>query len=165
MAIETQPQENQDHRAEIKAIWARDENKWLFVIVGIVAGFLMGITFRDFLLTIESWQDVITGLFPEAFGIAITILVIDALAARRAVLAKKRDLIFTMGSERTETTIPAVEDLRRHRWLFNGSLHRAVLQKAALQKANLEGANLQLIFPGLIFPRFDGHKKSPKAVH
>ncbi|MFC1961000.1 pentapeptide repeat-containing protein [Chloroflexota bacterium] len=156
MIVETRNQEKEDRWATIKGLYAKHE--YLYVAVGIMAGFLMGVTIRDFLPIIESWRDLVTGLFPEAFGIAITVLVIDALATRRAELEKKRDLIFKMGSSSRDVAVPAVEDLRRHGWLEDGSLQGvnlddanleaadlnfAVLQGASLQRANLQNVDLK----------------------
>lgn len=140
MATNEQPE---DRWETIKAIWAKDEHRWLYVIVGLVAGFLLGVTIRDFILDNPGWRETLANLFPEAFGISVTVLVLNGLADRRTRLEEKRDLIFKMGSSIREIAVPASEALRRHGWLQNGSLKKANLRYADLQGANLENANLQ----------------------
>lgn len=86
---------------------------------------------------------LIEGLWPEAFGIIFTIVVLDRLANDRAIKAEKRDLILQMGSPDNSFAIEAVRILTLRGWLKDGSLQDARLWKANLQEANLMGANLQ----------------------
>jgi hypothetical protein len=49
-----------------------------------------------------------------------------------------------MGSDVRDAAVPAVEELRREGWLYNGSLRVAALRYANLEGARLWGANLEM---------------------
>jgi hypothetical protein len=92
--------------------------------------------------------DYLKGLFlnlgTELVGAAATYYVLDLLIGSRAEReAKREDLIAQMGSQILGDAIRAVEELRRHGWLYDGSLQGANLGGANLQGASLGGANLQ----------------------
>jgi hypothetical protein len=56
------PQQPEDRWQTIKRIWAKDEHRWLYVIVGLVAGFLLGFTVRDFALATDGWRETVASL-------------------------------------------------------------------------------------------------------
>jgi len=88
---------------------------------------------------------------PEAAGIALTVLILDFLNERRsryhADAQLKEQLIREMQSRHAPTAVSAVEKLRVHGWLEDGSLRGVDLSGARLRSANLyrtdlSGANL-----------------------
>lgn len=79
----------------------------------------------------------------ELAGIVVTVLVIDTLNQRRAIVGEKNDLILQMGSPDNAFALEAVRRLRARGWLTDGSLHRARLENANLQGADLSHADLQ----------------------
>lgn len=88
---------------------------------------------------------------PEAAGIALTVLILDFLNERRskyhADAQLKEQLIREMQSRHEPTAVSAVEKLRVHGWLEDGSLRGVDLSGARLRSANLyrtdlSGANL-----------------------
>jgi hypothetical protein len=102
-------------------------------------------------------QDLWANLGTELAGIALTILVIDALNARRTTDEEKKRLILQMGSPENGFAVEAVRMLRVRGWLEDGSLagahlwtanlagadlSQASLPTAKLMKANLRGAHL-----------------------
>ncbi len=140
------PENRAENRWEtIKAIWAKDEHRWLYVLVGITAGFLLGFTIESFAqsMATPNWRETLASLFPEAFGITVTVLVLNGLAERRVRLEMKRDLIFRMGSRQRDVAVHAAEHLGEHGWLQDGTLRGGYFAKANLYKAGLSGANLQ----------------------
>ena len=104
----------------------------------------------------DDWRKSLAlNLVTEMAGAALTYvlfeLFIGLMKERQAKLeaekkereAKKADLIAKMGSSERSAAIPAVEELRRHGWLTDGSLRGAKLMGANLQGASLFGADLQ----------------------
>lgn len=123
------------------------------LIVGVI-GFLNHqgyITFEESIAQIIS--DFYANIATEMASIAITVLVIDQLNEWRAEEQLKSQLIREMGSPDNWTALRAVDELRAHRWLFDGSLQgenfshanlkRANLFNADLSRVNLEGADLE----------------------
>lgn len=137
------PENRPENRWEtIGQLWK--DNRWLYGL----AGFLLGLVFFPALIRLDNNAAELLGDFvPEAVGITFTVGVLNRLADRRVRLEMKRDLIFRMGSSRSDVAVHAVEDLTRHGWLIDGSLKganlmRAELQEARMIEANLRGANL-----------------------
>jgi hypothetical protein len=80
----------------------------------------------------------------EMVGAAVTYLLLRLFIGRRERReAEKADLIAQMGSIERSLAIGAVEELRRHGWLTDGSLRGADLSSANLQGADLSSPNLQ----------------------
>ena len=92
---------------------------------------------------IDDWKGLALNLGTEMIGAAVTYalfeLVIERMERREAekeeLEAKKADLIAQMGSGVKDVAVAAAEELRRHGWLYDGSL-----QGADLLGANLQGA-------------------------
>lgn len=81
----------------------------------------------------------------ELAGIAITVLIIDALYQRREINREKRDLILQLGSPDKAFAREALRKIRARKWLNDGSLSFADLRNADLEGTNLEGANLEFV--------------------
>jgi len=62
---------------------------------------------------------------------------------KKELEANKADLIAQMGSSVKDVAIAAVEELRRHGWLCDGSLQGAILSGANLEGAYLVMANTE----------------------
>jgi uncharacterized protein YjbI with pentapeptide repeats len=84
-------------------------------------------------------------------GIGIAVLLIDLANERRESERLKAQLIREMGSQDNGIALWAVEELRAHRWLFDGSLEgenlyygvMSVLTVRNPSGANLQGSNLR----------------------
>lgn len=126
----------------IRDIWK--QNQWLFGAVGFLLGMLVG-PLADLLQT--DMAGLLESLVPEAFGIVITVLFIDRLYQNREEQREqgelKSRLIRELGSQAHDVAINASEELRRHGWLQDGSLHGVNLAGANLQGVHLTFANLQ----------------------
>lgn len=92
------------------------------------------------------WLNLGTGLF----GTGLTFLLVDQLLGQRerqaeqerATASSKADLIARLGSNVRTFAVAAAEELRRHGWLSDGSLHGISLMTADLQGAPLSHAQL-----------------------
>lgn len=110
-----------------------------YVVVRVAAvAILVGIGF----LLVSDQPGYRTNLFTELTSIAITVLIINFFAEKREQQRYKRDLIFRMGSQVNSEAIRAIEELRRHGWLQNGTLRNAHLENARLKNAPLTEADL-----------------------
>jgi len=78
----------------------------------------------------------------ELIGIAITVLIIDALNELRQKQQLKEQLIREMASQDNGLALRAVVEITAHGWLTDGSLKSANLRKANLQEANFINAYL-----------------------
>ncbi|MGB6680260.1 MAG: pentapeptide repeat-containing protein [Candidatus Bathyarchaeia archaeon] len=87
-------------------------------------------------------EDLPANIATEIGSIVITVLLIDALNERRAKQELKQQLIREMGSNNNGVTLRAVEELRAHGWLQDGSLSGMQFKWANLQRAYLKNANL-----------------------
>lgn len=96
---------------------------------------------------VDFWREYAINFGPEAAGIALTVLILDLLNERRSehVLESqmKEQLIREMRSRHNDTALSAVEKLRVHGWIEDGTLKGVDLSGARLQTANLYRANLQ----------------------
>jgi hypothetical protein len=96
----------------------------------------------------ESWplynlvNTFYSNLSSELFGIALTVLLIDALYELRQAQQLKAQLIREMRSPDNGIALRAVEELRAYGWLSDGSMKGSDLHKANLVEADLHGANL-----------------------
>ena len=79
----------------------------------------------------------------ELVSIAITVIVIDALYERRETTREKQRLLRQMSSRNNGLAVHAVDELRAHKWLTDGSTVGIVLQWADLRGAYLLRANLK----------------------
>jgi uncharacterized protein YjbI with pentapeptide repeats len=110
----------------------------------------------------ETLNDVIADFYAnvsvDCLSIAFAILVIDRLNERRAERELKAQLIREMRGSDKGFALRAIEELRAHGWMRDGSmrganlieanlqdaeLHYAELQKSRLNNANLQGTVLQ----------------------
>ena len=94
------------------------------------------------------WQGFLINLGTDALGVAITVLVLNALQERAQEEQLKKQLIREMGSKIRDVAVPASEEMTARGWLRDGSLAGAILeeptwQEPAWQERNLEGANLE----------------------
>jgi hypothetical protein len=118
------------------------------LVVGLLAALLGAFLGND-------WPGIWLNLGTELIGAGLTFLLIDQLLRRRerqaaeeqAAATSKADLIARLGSNVRTFAVAAAEDLRRHGWLTDTSLHgvslmTADLQGASLSHAQLHGANL-----------------------
>ena len=102
------------------------------------------------------WSGLFLNLGTELAGGAVTFVLLDQVLGTSR---RKRELIAQMGSSVNDEAIRAVEDLRRHGWLTDGSLRGmsfvgANLKKAPLENAQLEQTNLMHVdFQDAILPR------------
>ena len=131
---------------EITAIWK--DNRWLYVIAGALLGILATPAIEQIT---GNLSDLIGNLVPEAVGIIFTVLILDRLAANRAVEELKHRLVLEAGSRSNNTAVSAIEWIRAEGWLTTDdevqslkgvNLQETNLQGANLVKANLQGANL-----------------------
>lgn len=127
------------------------EIDWLSVrTVGIILfGLAVGITlighydqYGRGLDTRQLFHDLYANLGAEMASIAVTILIIDSLNARRDTQQERARLIRHMASVHPVTALQAVEELRLLGWLEDGSLKNVPLRGAALAGADLLQANL-----------------------
>lgn len=85
-------------------------------------------------------QDFYANITAELLSIAITVLIIDRLYAKRAAADEKKRVIQQMASPSNEFALEAVRIARENGWLT--SLARINLRNANLQHADLSGAVL-----------------------
>jgi len=93
------------------------------------------------------WNELRDGLLPnlgaEMVGAVLTYALFERYIGRgERQEEKKASLIAQMGSSVKDVAIAAAEDLRRHGWLYDGSLRWANLDRADLTGANLFEASL-----------------------
>jgi hypothetical protein len=108
------------------------------------------ISFIGYMIQHGGWQlgDVIHNLIvdyyanvsAELIGIALTVLIIDAIYERRHNANERQDLTLQMGSPDHAFALEAVRLLRLRGWLTDGSLNEVQLAEANLRRANLAGA-------------------------
>lgn len=122
----------------------------------LVALFLVGLFFTLSGMNIGyEPHSVLLNLGTELIGASITFFLIDQVlhkyeqreARQRAEQISKTELIARMGSSIQNFAVSAAEEMRRHGWLTDDSLHNvsllaANLQRAPLSYAQLQGANL-----------------------
>ncbi|MBZ0306544.1 MAG: pentapeptide repeat-containing protein [Anaerolineae bacterium] len=120
--------------------WQQQTRVLLFWLVMIAL--VMGIT-----SSIENgrfqWRSLGGNLATELMGGVLTFFVFQYVLDKRDEDAFKSRLIREMGSRDNATTMRAVEELRAHGWLYDGSLRGANLARANLQQSQLSNANLQ----------------------
>lgn len=115
-----------------------------FVLLGIsitLAGHLSqhgpGIDWRQLFL------DFYANAGAELTSIALTVLIIDRLHARRERLSRRERLIWEMGSKDNRTALYAADALRAEGWVEDGSLYNVDLKYANLEGALLMNADLE----------------------
>lgn len=126
----------------------------LFLIAGLgvaIIGYPLAHPDQPFDLR-QFFSEIYTNLSSELIGIAITVLVIDAIyrkyESRNQEQREREQLIRQFGSSVNEVAKRASEELRAHGWLSDGSLQEmdfrvANLEDARLWRSDLQGANLQ----------------------
>lgn len=85
------------------------------------------------------WSGVWLNLGTELAGGAVTFVVLEQVLGTRQ---RKEDLIAQMKSRVNAEAVRAVEKMRLHPWIQDGSLRGEDLSGAVLSKANLQGADL-----------------------
>jgi hypothetical protein len=85
-------------------------------------------------------DDLYANVGSELSGMAVTILLIDRLAARRDDERLRKQLVRELGSTDPGLTARAVLELEAQGWLYDGTLARAQLDGAKLAGARLERA-------------------------
>lgn len=81
-------------------------------------------------------------VYTELISVALTILVLDRRAAKRAEKEHKEELIFQFGSEDNSAALSACRMLKFKGWLDDGSLYGADLKGANLKGAQLFDVNM-----------------------
>jgi uncharacterized protein YjbI with pentapeptide repeats len=123
--------------------WLKQGFIGMFLLIfGILIGILGYLDKLDFLprkLTENFYANAVS----ELVGIAITVLVIDALNGRRERRQLKEQLIRDMSGIVHDFSLRAVSEMRATGWLYDGSLRGLHLRGADLRKAQLGGANLE----------------------
>jgi len=120
-----------------------------FIAIGIGIGFAIGV------LVTNAQQNPLAEFFdgltpenvaPELLGLVLTYGIIEIVLRnnqkRQSETALKERLIRQMGSTVNSDAIHAIEELRAHGWLMDGSMNKANLQLANLMGADLTMANL-----------------------
>ncbi|MEZ4678206.1 MAG: hypothetical protein R2932_28725 [Caldilineaceae bacterium] len=110
-------------------------------------GILVSILGYLFLHGTSSVGDLLSNFFAnsvtEFASIAITVLILDRLYAKRAILQEKERIIKQMGSLSNEFALEATRNAKELGLLGDGSLEKVSLAYANLQHANLKAAFLQ----------------------
>lgn len=90
-------------------------------------------------------KDFYANVASEAASIAITVLVIERLNARRTQEERKRALVAQLGSRSNDFALEAARLLQIEGWGFKNdtALQNANLRNANLRDVDLRGANLQ----------------------
>jgi len=90
------------------------------------------------------WQGLLINLGSDFLGVALAVLVINALQERAQDEQLKQRLIREMSSKIRDVAVPAAEEMKLRGWGFGDdrSLAEVRLVEANLQGADLSGANL-----------------------
>lgn len=128
----------------LKSLLASNVFRIAVVIIALLAGIIIGaylFSGENPRITDDYWLNLAT----ESIGFIATVLLVNALAARRETNRLKDRLVYEAGSTSNDRAKAAIEDLRHYGWLEgnNGLLRGADLQGANLAGANLRGANLR----------------------
>jgi len=124
--------------------------QWFGIVLLILAAFVTvfgslgqhsGLDVFQFLQQV--FNDFYANMGTELASIAITILIIDRLNARRADEHRREELILQMGSPDNGFAIEAVRMLTARGWLDGNTLRQAHLSHANLEGANLQKVNLE----------------------
>lgn len=118
------------------------ENEWLYLLVGLMAGLLLWPLFT-YWLQAEFINEFLISLVPEAVGITFTIVILDRLDQMREDRLVKDQLRRQLHSYYNPTALQAVEELRVLGWHDDGSLHNLDLRGADLRTANMYQADLR----------------------
>lgn len=108
-----------------------------------VLSILVGMALVSFIWSIVQtgdWAGAAMNFSTEMAGAVVTYFLLEIVLGTRQT---KERLIVQMGSSIRDIAIPALEELSRLGWLFDGTLKNANLQGANLEDANLEKANLE----------------------
>jgi hypothetical protein len=101
------------------------------------------------------WGGLVLNFGTEMAGAVVTYLLLELVVGRmekreaereaeeKELEAKKADLVAQLGSSVKDVAVAAAEELRRHGWLYDGSLQGANLKEANLQGASLYNAKLE----------------------
>jgi hypothetical protein len=127
---------------------------WMLAILTMLLVIGLGLSLAEAYRT-SDWWGALLNLGPELIGAVVTYALFEMFLGRRmkeeeekARLAEetkneKQRLIQEMGSSVHDVAIAAVEKLRQHGWLGDGSLQGANLFGANLRDASLFGAYLR----------------------
>ena len=133
--------------------WKENREAWTFNSIqtfGIVLMLLAGVVAVVGYLnqhTVVSISNILSDFYAnvssELISIVITVLVLDAMNARRQDRQELTRLKALLGSNESVVTKIAVAELSAKGWLKDGKLSEAVLWNANLSGANLQSANLE----------------------
>lgn len=112
----------------------------IFALVSSILGYINQHGWQIDLAQITN--DFYANISTELASIAITILVIDALAQRRADEQLKAQLIRELRSPDNGIALRALRELEAHNWTSDGSLKKAYLLGANLENAFLRDTDL-----------------------
>ncbi len=119
--------------------WQQQTRVLLFWLVAIAVVMGVSSSFQDGQF---NWQNLGGNLATELMGGVLTFFVFQFVLDKRDEDSLKARLIREMGSSDNATALRAVEELRAHGWLYDGSLIGADLDSANLENVNLEKVNL-----------------------
>jgi len=108
-------------------------------IVSAVGGYIFLYGWGSFTQLVS---DFYANAATELLSIAITVLIIDRLYARRSANEEKDRIIRQLASPSNEFALEAVRLASERRWLYDHSLMSANLRRANLEGADLTNANL-----------------------
>jgi len=109
----------------------------ILIVVGLVSS--LGTAWRT-----GDWEGLFLNLGTEMLGAVATYVLLELfIGGRERREANKAALIAQLGSRVNDVTVAAAEELRRHGWLCDGSLQKAILHGANLEGINLSEANLK----------------------
>ena len=98
------------------------------------------------------WGDFYANISTELVSIAITVLFVDFLYSRKSKEELKKQLIREMGNANNVIALRAVNELRAHGWLRDGTLKNERFYNSDLTNADLKDANLSGVsFTDVIF--------------
>jgi len=114
----------------------------LLILSGVVSisGLLYKYGYIDMPLLVSEFY---ANIGSELAGIAITILLIDSIARRRAEQERMKLLVLQAGSTDNSIASEAIRQLKVQGWLARGALRNANLERANLRGVDLENADMK----------------------
>jgi hypothetical protein len=123
--------------------WSVQKVGIFLLILALVSGVLGHINQHGWQIDLtQIVNDFYTNICTELASIAVTILVIDALAQRRAEEQLKAQLVRELRSPDNGIALRALRELEAHNWTGDGSLKKAYLLGANLENAFLRDTDL-----------------------
>lgn len=116
-----------------------DDNVWLYLVVGGMFGTLIPSFIQIIGADIDNF---LQNLVPEFFGLAFTVLIIDALDRNRENRLIKEQLLRQLHSYYNPVALQSIEELRILGYLADGTCHDLDLRGADWRGGNLYQADL-----------------------